>query len=124
MTSSPADITAYRDGDTHYFEVKFTRREESYFGAATLTEWEAAIRHPDNYWFVVAFKRAGEWRFHRYTPAEFMAFSSIPPFKVFFHIPIGESKSEPSRPGTRGVRLTRDRLADMAALYQRWRGGE
>ncbi len=45
VTKSPADITAYLGTTRHYFEVKFTNRVESetYFGAATLTEWEDAL---------------------------------------------------------------------------------
>jgi hypothetical protein len=117
VTASPADITASVNGVTQYYEVKYTRRSDSYFGAATLTEWEAAIRFEDSYWFVVAFERDGSWVFHEYTPSEFMAFSSIPPFKIFFQIPVGTSKaSAPSRSG-RSVRLTRDRLSSLASLF-------
>src|SRR5437773_12401683 len=44
ITGSPADITATKGGETFYFEVKFTRQGASYFGAATLTEWDAALK--------------------------------------------------------------------------------
>ena len=44
ITGSPADITATKGGETFYFEVKFIRQGASYFGAATLTEWDAALK--------------------------------------------------------------------------------
>src|SRR5262249_14151521 len=85
VTSKPADITAQKGAEESYFEIKYTSQDREYFGAATLTEWEAALHHEERYWFVVAVNRDDEWVFHEYTPSEFMAFSSIPPFKVFFH---------------------------------------
>lgn len=39
VTKRPADITAEKDGETYFFEIKSTSAEKSYFGAATLTEW-------------------------------------------------------------------------------------
>ena len=41
VTGDPADITAFRAGLIHYFEIKYTAQPTQYFGAATLTEWEA-----------------------------------------------------------------------------------
>src|SRR5438034_11523356 len=52
VTQSPADVTASRHGQTYYFEVKYTSRPKAYFGAATLTEWEAALAHEDRFRFV------------------------------------------------------------------------
>ncbi len=37
VTGSPADIRATLNGEDWYFEIKMTKREEVYFGAATLT---------------------------------------------------------------------------------------
>ena len=39
--SSPADISAKRNGEDYLFELKLTTKTTSYFGAATITEWEA-----------------------------------------------------------------------------------
>jgi hypothetical protein len=125
VTGSPADVTAWRNGIVHYFEIKYTAQDSQYFGAATLTEWEAALIHEDHFWFVVAAKRGGIWTFHEYTPSEFMEFSYIPPFKVFFNVAVGESKAEAARRGIKRVQLTRKRVAQMVELFKQFRpGGE
>ncbi len=118
VTGSPADITAWRNGLVHYFEIKYTTQASQYFGAATLTEWEAALMHEDRFWFVVAAKRGGFWTFHEYSPSEFMEFSYIPPFKVFFNVAVGESKAEAARRGIKRVQLSRERVAQMVELYK------
>lgn len=86
---APADIAAKRDGVTHYFELKLTSKTGSYFGAATITEWEAALNDPSRFRFVVARQINGVWNFREYSPEEFIQFSDIPPFKIFFRIPAG-----------------------------------
>ena len=121
VTGSPADITAYRGTDVYYFEIKYTAQTSQYFGAATLTEWAAALTHEDRYRFIVAMKREGIWSFHEYTPAEFMEFSSIPPFKIFFNIAVGREKATLVRGGNKRIRLTRERIAQMAELFKVFR---
>ena len=54
VIASPADITAEKNGDTWYFEIKKTSQENKYFGAATLTEWIQALKDPDHFRFVIA----------------------------------------------------------------------
>lgn len=46
IVSTPADIRATKGGETYHFEIKKTSRADSHFGAATLTEWEAAVANP------------------------------------------------------------------------------
>lgn len=121
VTGSPADITARKGNEVFYFEIKYTGQDNQYFGAATLTEWEAALLHENRYFFVVAAKRAGIWIFHEYTPAEFMEFSYIPPFKVFFSVGVGKEKATEARRGTRRVQLTRERVKQMLELFSRFR---
>jgi len=87
IMSAPADISAKLDGTVHLFELKLTAKAASYFGAATITEWEAALRDPQRFRFVVARRDADAWRFREYSPEEFIQFSDIPPFKVYFRIP-------------------------------------
>ena len=89
IISAPADIAAKRDGVTHYFELKLTSKTGGYFGAATITEWEAALSDPARFRFVVARQVEGVWHFREYSPEEFIQFSDIPPFKIFFRIPAG-----------------------------------
>lgn len=124
ITGSPADITATKGSDIHYFEIKFTRQSENYFGAATLTEWEAAIQFEPRFSFVIAFIRDGVWVFHEYTPAEFMEMSYVPPFKIFFNVGVASDKAVRSRKGSAAVGLTRERLLLMSEMFNRFRSRE
>jgi hypothetical protein len=124
ITASPADITATKGGETYYFEIKFTKASDKYFGAATLTEWEAALEFEQRFWFVVAFVRDARWLFHEYTPAEFMQMSYIPPFKIFFNVAVAADKLVRSREGSSAVSLTKQRLAAMSEIFQRFRSGK
>jgi hypothetical protein len=124
ITAAPADITATKGGETYYFEVKFTKANGKYFGAATLTEWEAALQYEERFRFVVAFLRDEEWVFHEYAPAEFMQMSYIPPFKIYFNVGVAADKVVRSREGSSAVSLTKKRLSAMSELFQRFRGGE
>lgn len=121
VTKSPADVTATRHGKTYYFEVKYTSKAKAYFGAATLTEWEAALAHEDRFRFVVAAKRHGEWLFHEYTPEEFMEFSTIPPFKTYFNVDVDLERDTRVRRQTKSVRLTRDLIRQMCTLFKSFR---
>ncbi|MBM3359757.1 MAG: DUF3883 domain-containing protein [Betaproteobacteria bacterium] len=121
VTGSPADVTARRGTEVYYFEIKYTAQVSQYFGAATLTEWEAALAHEERYWFVVATNRDGAWAFHEYTPAEFMEFSYIPPFKVFFNVAVGQGKSTLAKRGNKRIQLTRERVVQMVELFKAFR---
>lgn len=121
VTKSPADITARRGTEVYYFEIKYTAQDGQYFGAATLTEWEAALTHEERYRFVVATKRDGFWMFHEYTPSEFMEFSYIPPFKIFFNVAVGKEKATQARRGNKRIQLTRERVEQMVELFRRFR---
>lgn len=128
VTKSPADVTAIKDRRTYYFEIKYTAQLATYFGAATLTEWKAALENESRFWFVIATLNDGQWRFREYTPTEFMTFSYIPPFKVFFSVPVGDDlplRTWPprGRSGSTGGRvlMTRERMSAMLELYGRFR---
>lgn len=121
ITRSPADITATKNGRTFYFEIKYTTQSKAYFGAATLTEWEAALHNEDCYYFVVASKRDGVWYFHEYTPTEFIEFSTIPPFKAYFNVDVNLERDVRPRGNTKSVRLTRERIEKMCNLFNSFR---
>jgi hypothetical protein len=122
VTRRPADITARKGSATYYFEIKYTSQLATYFGAATLTEWEAAFENDDFYRFVIASRSGDDSTFTEFTPLEFMEFSYIPPFKVFFNIPIGAGKASPSSaPKSRKVKMSRQKLSEMLTLYKRFR---
>ena len=71
-----------------------TRRTDTYFGAATATEWAQAFQDPDHYRFVIAQtdENENEFKFLEFTPKEFMKASTIPPFKVYFNIDLQTKK--------------------------------
>jgi hypothetical protein len=123
ITGAPADITATKGNETYYFEIKFTNASNKYFGAATLTEWEAALHFEQRYCFVVAFLRDEDWVFHEYTPAEFMQMSYVPPFKIYFNVGVAADKVVRSREGSSAVSLSKERLSAMSELFRRFRGG-
>jgi len=121
VISTPSDIVATKGGESFYFEIKYTAQKSKYFGAATLTEWEAALSMKNNYFFVVALELKDGWVFHEYTPGEFMDFSTIPPFKIFFNIPVGESKAVHKKSSTKSIELTEDRLQRLSQVFSKFR---
>lgn len=117
IASSPADIIAIKEGVKHYFEIKFTNQKENYFGAATLTEWGAAIDHPKHFWFVIARKNNGQWEFTEYAPEEFIKFNTVPPFKTYFNICLSKNCKK-SRNSQRSTQLTEERLKQMRTFWE------
>lgn len=123
VKSTPADIIATKDGQTWYFEIKMTKRQDVYFGAATLTEWQQAIKDPDHFRFVVVKTNEAETEFEfiEYTPAEFMEFSTIPPFKIFFNINL-DGPSRIKR-GGKAVKMTAEKLVMINKCYEELKRG-
>lgn len=93
LATRPADIIAEKNGQDWYFEIKSTKGIK-YFGAATETEWSQALKTPDRYRFVVVRLIKDAIKFHMFTPDEFMRFSTIPPFKVYFNIDLEKLEIE------------------------------
>lgn len=123
VTASPADITAVKDDVTWYYEIKMTKRSDTYFGAATATEWEQAFKDPDHFRFVVAItdEQEQEFRYLEFTPAEFMKACTIPPFKVYFNVDLvtGKPKESKHREGT--VALNESAFATLNNAYKELR---
>lgn len=119
VTASPCDVQAEKDGVTWYFEIKMTKRQDNYFGAATTTEWAQALRTPDRFRFVVAQTDADEnhFEFTEYTPAEFMEYSTIPPFKIFFNIPLASVSKKGRNKVSKALRATSDNLRKLIGIY-------
>ena len=120
VSASPADITAEKDGETYYFEIKKTSREDTYFGAATFTEWEAAFNKPENYTFVVAQTNEGEdsFEFTELTPEEFMSYCTIPPMKVYFNYSFNGNKSKTTSKKSKSVKLTKENFMMLNNVYK------
>lgn len=87
IVHSPVDIEARSGGRLYRFEIKHTDVVGRCFGAATTTEWEAALKAPKRFKFVVARRKGARWLFTEFTPSQFMRYSDVPPFKVYFRIP-------------------------------------
>ena len=51
IISSPSDISAEKNGEVFYFEIKKTSNKENYFGAATLTDWVSDLEKKSNYFY-------------------------------------------------------------------------
>ncbi len=84
----PADVFASKNGELYLFEIKKTSKTNNYFGAATYTEWAAALgSFKGRYFFILAFENEGTFQFYKITPEAFMKYSTIPPFKIYFNIP-------------------------------------
>lgn len=121
VAATPADVVATKDGHRWFFEVKFTRARTHCFGAATLTEWTAAANDPEHFRFVIAYERDGHWCFDCYTPDEFMAFSSVPPFKVYFNIPLDGRAAGTRSERSRKIHLTKARLKLLSGQFEELR---
>lgn len=122
IKAQPSDIIAEKDGETWYFEIKMTEKTDSCFGAATLTEWEQAFKTPDRYRFVIAIKGENDtFTFREFTPAEFMQYSTIPPFKVYFNLNLQGATSRKRRKYNGAVSFSEDRFKNMLELYKKFK---
>lgn len=90
IVHSPVDIIAYKNGVKYFFEIKATKSKNTYFGAATFTEWECALKNKEFFKFVVVKEMDEEYEFYEFTPEEFMEYSTIPPIKVYFNIDLNQ----------------------------------
>ena len=99
-------------------EIKKTSNKEHYFGAATLTEWVCALENKSNYFFVVALSLGNQkWEFTEYTPEEFIKYSTIPPFKIFFRVPISEKEKSKKRRNISAVTVSEDKINKLKKVY-------
>jgi len=118
ITASPADITAEKDEKKYYFEIKMTKQSNSYFGAATMTEWKEAIRNPDTFRFVIAKTNEDEdnFEFIEFTPDEFLKYSTIPPFKVYFNIDLNDNNKVSQR--NKALQATKEILEEFISFFE------
>lgn len=123
IISAPADIMAEKDGEIWYFEIKMTKRTDTYFGAATETEWEQAFKDPEHYRFVIAQTNENEdqFKFIEITPEELMEASTIPPFKVYFNIDMQTGKPQKSEHRDSTLVLNKDMFDSIHKAYEEQR---
>lgn len=127
ITGAPADITATdADGNVFYYEIKKTAsrcKGNDHFGAATLTEFSCALAHAGNYRFVVAHTDDAEsfFEFEEYSPAEFMKFCTIPPFKIYFNIPLDGGRETGAKTAVNrkepAIRATAENIRRMDVFF-------
>ena len=117
IINSPCDISAEKNEEIYYFEIKMTKKKVKYFGAATLTEWVQAFKTPNHFKFVIAKtdEKEENFEFMEFTPEEFMKHSTIPPFKIYFNINLeGDSKNELRRSA---IQLTEATMKLLSEFY-------
>ncbi len=92
IINSPVDISAMRDNDTWFYEIKKTSEEAKYFGAATITELEPIVKN-QNFRIVIAQAKdskneSKKFTFYELTLKQFMRWGkpTIPPSKIYFNI--------------------------------------
>ena len=119
IVAAPSDIIARKNGEEYYFEIKMTHQQKKYFGAATLTEWAQAIKTPDKYTFVVAIANGDDsgFKFIEFTPEEFMGYSTVPPFKMFFNIDFDNLEKKISK-DSKAIKLNDDNILKMVELFE------
>lgn len=117
IVSIPVDIIAEKDGHVYFFEIKMTTRDEKCFGAATLTEWEQALKTPNEFKFVIAKTDLEEenFEFIEYTPEEFLKYSTIPPFKFYFNIDFKNQNKIQKR--TKAIQLSDDKISHLIQVF-------
>ena len=120
VVSSPADIRAMKNGVEWFFEIKMTRRDDVYFGAATETEWAQAFEDPEHYRFVVVQTDENETfhRFIEFTPEEFMRGCTIPPFKIYFNVDMALEQMKDKTNAEKATVLTKERFERLHEAYK------
>jgi hypothetical protein len=121
IVASPSDIIAKKNGETYYFEIKMTKQADTYFGAATLTEWVQAFKTPNFFKFVIAKTDDLEetFIFTEYSPKDFMEHSTIPPFKIYFNVSL--TGKTPKRQRRTAICLTEDTMKLLTELHEKIR---
>lgn len=119
IVAAPSDIIAKKNGEKWFFEIKKTTHKDKYFGAATQTEWKQAFEDPDHFRFVIAMESDNdEFTFKEIKPSDFMEFSTIPPFKVYFNLDLsGKGLKKRRSSKSTALKLTKDTFESLDKLY-------
>ncbi len=118
IIASPADIIAEKQNKVYYFEIKMTQQNRNYFGAATITEWQQALKKPDTFKFVIAKTSDSglNFEFIEFTPHDFLKYSTIPPFKVNFNIDLENIGKISNR--KMSLQATEMNINDLISIYK------
>ena len=58
-----------------------------------------------------------KWEFTEYTPEEFIKYSTIPPFKIFFRVPISKKEKSKKRRNISAVTVSEDKINKLKKVY-------
>jgi hypothetical protein len=121
IVGTPVDIIAEKENVLYYFEIKMTKSDKNCFGAATLTEWEQALKTPNEFKFIIARTDRDEniFEFLEFTPKEFLKFSTIPPFKFYFNIDLVNQNKIQKR--TKAIQLNDDKISHLITIFNNLR---
>ena len=126
----PTDFEAYKNGIHYYFELKMTsKRDGVYFGAASITEWNAGLGDNNSELrFVIAQSKDETndenttFDFEPITIKTLIPYSTIPPFKINFNLPLDKNKREETMTSTRrqnkAVQLSKDLVNPLYKLHE------
>jgi hypothetical protein len=83
-----------------------------------MTEWKEAIRNPDTFKFVIAKTddKENDFEFKEFTPDEFIKYSTIPPFKVYFNIDLNNYKKISKR--NKALQATKGILEEFISFFE------
>lgn len=87
------DVVACIDGRKRYFEIKTSRKsedelyEKGYFGAASLSEWNRAMKNLDDFYFVyiIGDEKKG-YKYLMVKAEDILSYATVPPFAIYMNI--------------------------------------
>jgi hypothetical protein len=101
QNSDGVDLVATINGDKKYFELKTCKKDENdlkedgYFGAITMVEWQCALSHPDDFYLVLVWHNPNDtndtYHFRPIKLKDIFQYSRIEPFATYLNIPIGNN---------------------------------
>ena len=98
-TKNEADVVVLnKNGDPEkYFELKTSKKTEEdlskkgYFGAASISEWYAAYKRPEDYYFVFIIGKARKnYKYLILKAKDLYSYATVPPFAIYINIKFGE----------------------------------
>ena len=121
IVKSPADIKATKDGETWWFEIKYTTAKDSYYGGSTETEWEQAFKCPERFRFVIiqTNKSGTKFKHKEYAPEDFIRYCAVPPFSITFTIRLTPYKKarNTQKEDVKSIRFSKELFEEMHEFF-------
>lgn len=81
-------------------------KEDGYFGAITMVEWQCALSHPDDFYLVLVWHNPHDsketYHFRPIKYKDIFQYSKVEPFATYLNIPIGDNCIRVQRRRTKG----------------------